>query len=600
MSTRTFPYPKVPRMAARYFFLATIAAGSILTAVSLIPGDLEHVAMLERDGRYEDAMAELDRQYANGRRDPRLMIDLHKLKLRFGQLEAARQVLEEYARARPKDIQAQIGLIRFYQMNQQETDYVASLKALNERTRSRELHNELLGYFRSTSRFRDEEDLLDRAARANRAAPADYQRLGLLAASRGDLARAARALRRADGRLDENSQPARLSLFRILLDLKEYDEAHTRALNWLSTWRVTSLVVDFMTELSDAGRVDLSLDIGNRYGGPGSEVTLVAAELLVEQGKRELALPRIKEFVATGLPEDREYGLRLIELAVAADEAEIAVRAARNLGLRKLPGDLVIDVLDVARDTIADATASRMPAALLKGFSAEIEARIANTAPVGEEARDAVVLPGELRLLAAQLAIQEPDLDLARRHLAAIDPDKLDADVLAEWSELQLQTNARAGQTPNLARTLRQQQMSDVMTQRLRLQAARQLAVKDPRRAGLQPGRSGGGEQTVAGVSPVDGTDPALNPAGEPLPVAKSRRLHRKERVAERLRAARRQVIARRKGIDAQAGLPSGAAPAQTSDFSVPAKPFTNSGKPVTLNQPPVTAPTVGNGGAAP
>ena len=134
-------------MLARYVFLAVIALGSLAAAANLAPGNLERLAMLERDGRNEQAMIELQSLFDAGERHPQVLLRLYNLKTRFGLVDDARVVLEEYAKQRPNDIEAQTGLVRFYQINQIETPYVTTLRALVERTRSRELLNELLGFF---------------------------------------------------------------------------------------------------------------------------------------------------------------------------------------------------------------------------------------------------------------------------------------------------------------------------------------------------------------------------------------------------------------------------------------------------------------------
>jgi tetratricopeptide (TPR) repeat protein len=556
-------------MLARYSFLGLIALGAAGAAASLVPGDLEHVAMLQRDGRHEAAMAELDRQYTAGRRDTRAVLALYNLKVRFGDLDTAQRLLEEHARSRPRDMQAQIGLIRFYQATQQQEAYVASLAGLNERTRSRELQNELLGFYRLNGRHREEEELLERAAKVNRAGPAEFERMGLLAAARGDMQRAARALRRADGRLDEQSQPARLSLFRILVELREYDEAHGRALAWLRTWRDPNLVVDLMNTLAQAGRVDLALDLSGR--SPGGAVSLRAAEILTANRRGEEALVRLKEVQPSGLIEDRLQATRYISVAISARQAKLALTTARHLGLRKLPAETVADLVDLLRDDAAGPrTVSREQ---LKGFSAEIEARMANRTPVGDEVAGALMLPGDLRLYATELAIRDGDRDLARRMIAVVSPSELDGNGLLAWADLQLRLGVRAQAIPNVTGGWRKRQVSELLARRARLQtreqaqaarraqqeataaaqAAAQTAAAMPEVPGSaappavpQPGATSGGEAATRVSAPAAA---AVSTAAEEPAPPRARRPVRRQQVpgeAERPREPRRPASQRR------------------------------------------------------
>ena len=453
-------------MLARYAFLSVLALGSLAAAASMVPGDLERLSMLERDGRHELAMVELQRLYDAGERNPRLMLRLYNLKVRFGIVDDARAILEEYARRRPSDVEAQVGLIRFYQTNQLEVPYVNALRGLQERTRSRELLAELLSFYRMTGRYREEEELLERALRANRASPADLERLGLLASARGDLQRAARALRRADARLDEQSRPARVGLFRVLVALKEPDEAHQRSLVWLRSWHSAEQAVEFMDALSLAGRTELALDIGNRFGGPGNDASLVSAELLHELGRNAEALQKLREYESGGLPEEVDRVQRFVAVASATDGIDMALRAARTIGLRKIGSPIIVDLIDSLHDATEVRPGSVSPE-LLRGFAGEIEARLQNLNPIGQEATDGLVLPDDQRLFVVQLAVGDGDRDMARRLISSVDPDRLSSSDLAQWTELQVASGLRATAFPHLPRTWQSKDRSQLTARRL-------------------------------------------------------------------------------------------------------------------------------------
>ena len=538
-------------MLARYLFLAVVALGALIAAVKLAPGDLERLAMLERDGRHEQAMDELQQLYAEGNRGPQLMLRLFNLKIRFGRVDDARQILEEYARLRPNDIEAHIGLIRFYQTNQLEEPYATALRALYERTRSRELLGELLGFYRINGRFRDEEDVLERTAAANRAGPAEFERLGLLAAARGDLQRAARALRRADGRADEPSRPARLGLFRVLVEMKELDEAHQRCLAWLRTWRDQELAVELMETFSQAGRTDLALDIGARFGGPGNDVTLVSAELLNEQGRTGEVIQKLREYQSAGLPEDRDRAQRFISVSAAAGGAEMALRAARLIGLRKLEGGVILDLLDGLQDALEGNDAA-LPRELLKGFSAEIEARLQNTSPVDQEAADRLVLADDLRLFASHLAILDNDRDLARKHLAAIDPDRLNTFELSRWTELQVASGLRSTPFPHVPTTWRRRDRVDLVTRRLR----RFERIQPAEVQTVRPRPAGGAAPSNATTAPTAAPPPdvaVVHTAQQDPNSARARRSRRRAAAIDRQRERSRRVFIRR-GQQSQGG----------------------------------------------
>jgi tetratricopeptide (TPR) repeat protein len=557
-------------MLARYLFLAIIALGALAAAVKLAPGDLERLAMLERDGRYEQAMGELQQLYADGQRGPQLMLRLFNLKVRFGQVDEAREILEAYAKLRPSDTEAQIGLIRFYQTNLLEEPYVAALRSLQERTRTRELLAELLGFYRMNGRFRDEEDLLERTASANRAGPAEFERLGLLAAARGDLQRAVWALRRADGRPDEPSRPARLGLFRVLIELKENDEAHQRSLVWLRTWRDPELAVALMEAFSQAGRSDLALDIGGRFGGPGNDVTLASAELLSEMGRHDEALQKLRDYQSTGLPEDPERAQRFISASSTSGGADMAVRAARLIGLRKIEASVVLDLLDSLQDAM-EASSRPFPIELVRGFSAEIEARMQNIAPVAQEASDRLQLGDEMRLFVSQLALLDNDRELARKHLAAVDPDRLNTFELSRWTELQLASGLRSTAFPNVPVAWRRREGSDTLTRRLRrIERAPPAQVQV-----IRPRPSGGVTTTTSNPGPgVAATSPSADAqaAQQETNAARARRNRRRAAAIDRQRERSRLAVQRR-AQQSQSAAPSPKVtppPPQPTPFTLP------------------------------
>jgi Flp pilus assembly protein TadD len=562
-------------MLARYLFLAVIALGALVAAVKLAPGDLERLAMLERDGRHEQAMGELQQLYSEGQRGPELMRRLFNLEIRFGLVDEARQVLEEYARLRPSDSEAQMGLIRFYQTNQLEEPYVATLRAQYERTRSRELLSELLGFYRISGRFRDEEDILERTALANRAGPAEFERLGLLAAARGDLQVAARALRRADGRVDEPSRAARLGLFRVLVELKELDEAHQRCLAWLRTWRDPELAVELMETFSQAGRADLALDIGARFGGPGNDVTLASAEILNDQGRHGEVLQKLREYQSGGLPEDRDRAQRFISISASSGGAEMALRAARLVGMRKLEGSVILDLLDSLQDAL-EVNSTGFPIDLLKGFSAEIDARVQNSIPVALEAGDRLVLADDMRLFATQLAILDRDRDLARKHLAAIDPDRLNTFDLSRWTELQVASGLRSTAFPNVPTNWRRRDRTDMVSRRVR----RVERTPQPTEVqAIRPRQTGGTAQPSAGIwPPINASPDAQNAqsAQQDTNSARAQRNRRRAAALERQRERSRQASLRRSqqiqgGNVAPKSAPPPLPPLQPQPFLAPA-----------------------------
>ena len=430
-------------MIARRLFLLTIAVAAIWAAVALIPGDLERVAMFERDGRYSEALSELQRQYDSGRRGPGALIELYKLHVRFGDIDAAQKYLEEFSRTRPQDLQTQIALLKFYKQNSRLDEYLALLKSLNERLHTKALLTELLGYYRLTGQSVAEEDELEAAARSNRPplSPSDLERLGLLAAARGDLQRAAKALRQADARRDPQARHGRQSLFQILLDLNATDEAEARALGWLRKWRDPELLADFMSSLARVGRWDLGVKLTDASGIVDDRTVVAGAELLAQGGRFDEARLRLAKYDAGELPSDPETLVQMTAVAAASGDAPLALRSARQAGFNRLDGETVGELLTCLEQHATNFGLRGLSPDLVKGLAGDLEPLLPPPpAPYSSQ-----------RLFAAWLAVQDGNSQLASRFLATVNSEQLSRRQRNELASLKARTGYSLGAEPRLA-----------------------------------------------------------------------------------------------------------------------------------------------------
>ena len=137
--------------------MSALFLGALVVGYLVLPGDSERIAALERDGKNREALRILEQRFAQGDRSQRTLFQMQRLLEHFGELTKARKTLEMLAEQRPKDAQVQRQLAQFYKLTQNETGYVATLRAQLEIRYSEPVCKELIGIQRRNGNFTEEQ-----------------------------------------------------------------------------------------------------------------------------------------------------------------------------------------------------------------------------------------------------------------------------------------------------------------------------------------------------------------------------------------------------------------------------------------------------------
>jgi len=231
------------------------AAASIIAIVAgfwIVPGPLERVTMLVRDGRPEAALERANALVDSGNRDAGLLMQAYLLNERYGDQQRAEQALSYYFTVKPDDADGwrKVATIRSQRNNVE--GLTVALEHIVRIASDPAAASQLARVYRLHGRYQDEERVLS-SVNVTMLEIADVVRLASLLIGRGELPKATAILRQLDDTAKIQTNDARTVLFGALIDQREYDEAASRAVKWHADSDARALEDVFVRYLLRAG-----------------------------------------------------------------------------------------------------------------------------------------------------------------------------------------------------------------------------------------------------------------------------------------------------------------------------------------------------------
>lgn len=212
--------------------IAFAAAVGLSAAVILLPGDLERIAMLERDGETEAAAALANRLYEAGDRRSPLLARVFELNHAIGKPRRADEALRLYLAGTPNHRRTLVKAVEFFELEQDLAGTFTVLANLVRVAPASATVDKLARLYRLHGHFEDEERLL--LAHRPLLGAELTARLGALLAQSGRKTEALRVLRAADDAFPEDHELFATLLFDLLIRERAVDEAARRAVRWLT------------------------------------------------------------------------------------------------------------------------------------------------------------------------------------------------------------------------------------------------------------------------------------------------------------------------------------------------------------------------------
>lgn len=424
MSLAAFNVRRVP---PHWIIMAVLFTGALGVGYALLPGQVQRVAMLERDGQSAQALAVLERSFADGDRTPRTLMQLQGLYEQQGQLAKSRAMLELLLERQPRDPNVLKRAATFYRMTQDRAAYLSTLQTQIAVRYSDDACRELIGMLRLAGNTAEEQIAIQSCRTRGYRRPDDMVRLATLAATDGDLNQASTLLRSVDDVRRLKSEKERVQLVTTLIAVDQPREAYRRAVRWLRGQRETNLALTLINLFGISGKHDLGIELAREISVPGDAVSLAVAELMLDRGEPLAAKAFLRGWFDKARLNSEDLASRFLAAALDAEDPGIAMTAARRYGLAKLPqADLV---------SLAEALAAT-------GQQADFEAVRAAIRP------DVIA---ENALLGAAVALERGAPEAGQSLLSTVAVDEIDEWRLSLWARLM----DRTGRTEVANETLR-------------------------------------------------------------------------------------------------------------------------------------------------
>jgi tetratricopeptide (TPR) repeat protein len=402
------------------FGAALLCAAGLAAGWLSVPGEPERLAMLVRDGRYQEALARLEALDADVAEEPALLYEAFALNDRFGHPQRAEAALLSYLERRPDDVDTHRRAVAFLHARNRHEAMIAVLERLAALAPDLATLDRLTRLYRLDGRIADELRLLRARARIPGRARGglawdDEMRLGQLLAERGEGDEAIAAFVRAQSAAPGAAEPRR-ALFIALVAASRFGEAAEKAKEWLAQpgsarWELGY----YATALIRAGAAAPQVLGLAPVGGPdGDRVLADLVFAFTSEGRSDLVRAAIRSWLeaADGLgPAEMDRHLRaVVELAVG----------------RGLARDVYVHLAAAVHDEGGPAELASLAAAVHEHFG------YAGIAPVrhllGYDALSA------RPLLGAALSAEEGNLIATRHFLLAVDTATLSRrEALAWW-----------------------------------------------------------------------------------------------------------------------------------------------------------------------
>ena len=412
-------------MRPHHTLIGIVGLAVLLAGYVLLPRLEERATMLARDGLYEAALRDVMALPEQHARRPQILMQLHTLHELQGNHAGALEMLEAYLAARPDDLAAREKHAELLARSDRLDAYLVALAGLvTARPRASRI-SQLLGLYRLHGRHQDELALLQTFAGSRHLDHMEHERLGALLAERGDWLAAEHWLALADQHAPPQAFTGRLLLVDVLVQSGKADEAYRRSLVWMNNWRNPYLTGKLLLVLGQSGGTGTG---GAATGGTGEPGPGGAA---IELARKGVDLMPDATFDIAGVLTRKGHLVTAQHMLAhwAARKAEPTGKQLRDFVYASLQaGDEQGPILmmrrlvqngaaAVAQARMAEEMANGYGKAMLAPLRSLLSTPVLRTRPV----------------FAAELAMFEGNVPLARWFLAEADPAALDPEQRHGW-----------------------------------------------------------------------------------------------------------------------------------------------------------------------
>lgn len=413
---------------------------AILVGYLIVPGRLEQVTMLTRDGQYETALAQLEAFIALPEENPELYMQGFELQNRYGDPERGEALLQTYFELRPDDIDAWRRAADAFSRRHQPRQLVNALEHVVRLSGDGAAASELAHRYRLESRF-DDELRIYRSLPPVALPAEDRMRYASLLIAVGEDAAAVPVLEALDAQGEALGQAARHMLFAAETRIGAHDKAAALATHWLEEGDDLHAYVTQAGYLARAGARHALTAMATHPRVIADPKALGAmADFLASNGRQDVLAELIAMAIGHAVDLDPERADQFVRQVVATS----LYRGLAPEAMRSLAQALHEDSAPALVASFMQALFDHAGYAALAPFRTMFSPRILEQRPV----------------LAAQMFMMERNVLAARGFLLATDLRTVTTDERLQWLELairllpeeqfvgELSARARAGALP--------------------------------------------------------------------------------------------------------------------------------------------------------
>ena len=327
----------LPRVRPYHVLMSMVFAVALAAGWSMLPGEEERIAMLERDGHSRHALEILEVSYASGDRSYRTLHHMLSLYEDQGNLAKAREILEAMIVSRPRDAALRGRLANFYRDTGKTAERAAALKAQVDVRYSEAACRDLISVLRLEGRAQDEAEAIRTCRQKGYRRADDLARLAGFAAVDGDTLAGSGLLRSIDDVRRLRDTEERYQLVAMLLDLDQPREAARRVVRWINASKDQVHAVGLIDQLARSKYPDAAIEVAKDAGRAGDSISLTVAERLIEQAQPQVARLYLRGWLDNAQFESEDVIVRFIDAAIEVRDPALAVAGARKYGIAKVP-----------------------------------------------------------------------------------------------------------------------------------------------------------------------------------------------------------------------------------------------------------------------
>jgi hypothetical protein len=224
----------------------------------IVPQHLERAIVLKSDGNQGAALVSMKALYQAGDRSQKLIYELAKLHLDFGEIEQADALIAAYSDDHPDLIWPRRELLKIREATGTENQHIEALNALYAAEPDQDTFHRLAEHYRINGDFEREARLIEEAALAGYATLEDRLRLGMIKASAGKVPEAILILQDIDRELPDDITHPRFALFNLMIADERPLDAVRYGQTWITRWDMPWATEEFQRIMSAAGYPDLA------------------------------------------------------------------------------------------------------------------------------------------------------------------------------------------------------------------------------------------------------------------------------------------------------------------------------------------------------